>query len=153
MPDLLPVFQELRRRLSVHEDAFRVSENLTDANAARSRKQDAPAPGSSYLLLATPDPTYPDGRLFAAVQVGKRYVSYHLMCLYAEPALAGGISPELTRRRQGKSCFSFTRVDDALFDELADLTARGRELYAERGMLAPPGRPGRRRPGAAGTAG
>ena len=36
---------------------------------------------------------------------------------------------------QGKSCFNFTRVDDVLFSELDGLTARGHELYAERGLL------------------
>jgi hypothetical protein len=36
---------------------------------------------------------------------------------------------------QGKSCFNFTRVDEALFDELDGLTVRGHELYAERGLL------------------
>ena len=37
---------------------------------------------------------------------------------------------------QGKTCFNFSRVDDALFDELDALTERGRDLYAERGLLA-----------------
>jgi hypothetical protein len=31
---------------------------------------------------------------------------------YSEPELASEMSPELRRRRQGKSCFSFTRVDE-----------------------------------------
>lgn len=35
-------------------------------------------------------------------------------------------SPALRKRMQGKSCFNFTRVDDALFFELVDLTARCR---------------------------
>jgi hypothetical protein len=33
-----------------------------------------------------------------------------------------GISEELRRRMQGKSCFNFTAVDETLFEELADLT-------------------------------
>ena len=37
--------------------------------------------------------------------------------------------------KQGKACFNFTRIDEGLFDELADLTASGRELYAEQGLL------------------
>ena len=35
----------------------------------------------------------------------------------------------------GQTCFSFTQVDGALFDELDGLTARGHELYEERGLL------------------
>ena len=47
--------------------------------------------------------------------------------------MTSAISPELRRRMQGKSCFNFTKVDDGLFDELADLTERGRESYAAKG--------------------
>ncbi len=133
MPDLAVVYAELRRRLSVHEDAFLVSDNLTDANTAASRKVDEPSP-DTYVLLGAPTERYPDGQLFASVRIGKRYVSYHLMSVYMSPE-GPSIGPELTRRRQGKSCFNFTRVDDTLFDELADLTDRGRDLYEAEGLL------------------
>jgi len=77
----------------------------------------------------------------AATRVGKRYVSFYLMPIYVHPELVAGISPELGARRQGKSCFNFTRVDDELFAELADLAARtipgfrthAEELAAARG--------------------
>ncbi|HKG57735.1 MAG TPA: hypothetical protein VKA85_10850 [Candidatus Limnocylindrales bacterium] len=61
----------------------------------------------------------------AAIRVGKRYVSYYLMSVYERPQLLDGISPELRRRMQGKSCFNFTRVDDALMTELEALTRAG----------------------------
>ena len=35
------------------------------------------------------------------------------------------MSPDLRRRMHGKGCFNFTRVDEPLFAELADLTATG----------------------------
>ncbi len=133
VPDLPGVFATLREQLSSHEDAFAPSDNLTDANAAGGRKGDEGDPGS-YLLLGAPTDKYPDGQLFAAVRLGKRYVSYYLMSLY----LPGGdveLSPELAKRRQGKTCFNFTRIDDALFAELAALTERGREQYAAAGLL------------------
>jgi hypothetical protein len=136
MPDLAPVFDELRRRLSVHEDAFTVSTNLTDANRPDSRKVDDPSPGDTYMLLGAPHEKYPDGMLFAGVKQQKRYVSYYLMPAYTEAEVAGGISPELRKRMQGKSCFNFTQVDEGLFDELADLTGRGRDAYADKGWLA-----------------
>ena len=136
MPDLQPVFEELRRRMSLHEDVFRRSVNPTDANGPRSRKANDPAPETSYLLLGAPSDKYPDGLTFGGVNIGKRYVSYHLMCAYLQTELLGSMSPELRKRMQGKSCFNFTKVDDGLFDELAAITAKGRELYAERGWLA-----------------
>jgi hypothetical protein len=60
----------------------------------------------------------------AGTRLGKRYVSFHLMGVYAAPELLGDMSPELRRRMQGKSCFNFSTVDETLFGELAALTAR-----------------------------
>jgi len=138
MPDLRPVFEELRRRMSWHEDVFRRSFNATDANRSGGRKVDDPAPETSYLLLGAASEKYPDGLAFGGVQIGKRYVSYHLMCTYLSPDLLEAMSPQLRKRMQGKSCFNFTKVDEELFDELSALTARGRDLYATRGWLATP---------------
>lgn len=61
----------------------------------------------------------------AWVQVGKAYVSFHHMSVYARPELLKGVSKELRARMQGKSCFNFKTVDPALFAELEDLTVRG----------------------------
>ena len=65
----------------------------------------------------------------AGIRRGKRYVSYYLMSAYASPELAASMSPELRRRMQGKACFNFTRVDEALFDELARLTTTSFEPF------------------------
>jgi hypothetical protein len=61
---------------------------------------------------------------FGKVEIGKRYVGFHLMPVYMHPDLLDGVSPELRKRMQGKSCFNFTRTDPALLAELSDLTAR-----------------------------
>ena len=62
---------------------------------------------------------------FGAVRVGKAYVSFHLMPVYACPELLEAMSPELGKHMQGKSCFNFKRVDEKLFKELAALTKVG----------------------------
>ena len=72
---------------------------------------------------------------FGAVQTRKRYVSYHLMPVYVDPALLTPISEGLRKRMQGKSCFNFTKVDQALFDELAQLTENGYKTYEEAGYV------------------
>ncbi len=61
----------------------------------------------------------------AGTRLGKRYVSYYLMPIYASPELRAAVSPDLERRMQGKSCFNFSSVDEGLFAELDALTARG----------------------------
>jgi len=110
--------------------------NVTDANTSGSRKVVDPAPDTAYLLLGAASEKYPDGLAFAGVQLGKRYVSYHLMCMYLSPDLPESMSPGLRKRMQGKSCFNFTTVDEPLFDELSAITAKGRDLYAAQGWLA-----------------
>jgi hypothetical protein len=74
---------------------------------------------------------------FGAAQVKKNYVSYYLMPVYVFPDLMRDMSPELKKHMQGKSCFNFTRVEPALFEELAALTRKGferfqRELFSEK---------------------
>ena len=59
---------------------------------------------------------------FGGVRMGKNYVSYHLLSVYASPALLKTISPELKKRMQGKACFNFKQVDKKLFAELKTLT-------------------------------
>ncbi len=70
---------------------------------------------------------------FGAVQVKKNYVSFHLMPVYMFPDLLEGVSVELSKRMQGKSCFNFTRVQEQLFGELTELTQQGfARLQAEK---------------------
>ena len=73
----------------------------------------------------------------AGTRLGKRYVSYYLMGVYGDEGLDASISPELKRRMQGKSCFNFTKIDEALFRELAALTAKSiaRQPTITEGML------------------
>lgn len=67
-------------------------------------------------------------------RVGKRYVSFYLMSVYAMPDLVALISPELRRRKQGKSCFNFSTIDEPLMAELEAIMAAGMARQPE--MLA-----------------
>jgi hypothetical protein len=65
----------------------------------------------------------------AGIRRGQRYVSFYLMPVHASPELAASMSPELRRRMQGKACFNFTRVDEALFAELGRLATAGLDPF------------------------
>src|SRR5215472_9690909 len=86
--------------------------------------------GMEYTLVTrTPSP-FPQHKgepmFFGSVKAGKSYVSFHLMPLYMCPTLTGGISPELKKRMQGKTCFNFkTAQDRDSLEELKKLTAAG----------------------------
>ncbi len=68
---------------------------------------------------------------FGSVRVGKNYVSFYLMSIYASPDLLKGMSPELKKRMQGKSCFNFKEVDENLFKELDKLTKAGAARFSD----------------------
>jgi hypothetical protein len=72
---------------------------------------------------------------FAGLRQQKNYVSFYLMPVYVFPELLAGISPELKKRMQGKSCFNFKKVDDQLFQELAQLTQAGYNRYHAEGYV------------------
>jgi hypothetical protein len=78
----------------------------------------------NYYLEAPASEKYQKGLFFGAVQVKKNYVSYHLMPVYMYPGLLDGLSPDLKKHMQGKSCFNFKAEDKALFAELAALTKK-----------------------------
>jgi len=105
---LSPVFRRLREIFVLHVPPLVVTVD---------------APGN-YSLDA-PRPNLPASRrYFGGVRTTKQYVSFYLMPVDGLAALRDAISPALRRRMQGKSCFNFVAVDEPLFEELADLTAR-----------------------------
>src|SRR5262249_20901942 len=88
------------------------------------------------LWLVSKTPTYKNRPMhFAGVRLGKNYVSYYLMSVYASPEFIQGLSPGLKKRMQGKACFNFSEVDQQLFAELAQLTRAGFEKFKSMKLL------------------
>ncbi|MBB1062050.1 hypothetical protein [Marilutibacter spongiae] len=81
------------------------------------------APGNLYIEIPPATPGSKPG-FFGAVQTKKSYVSYHLMPVYEDPSLLEGVSEQLRKRMQGKSCFNFKSEDEALFKEIDALTRK-----------------------------
>jgi hypothetical protein len=72
----------------------------------------------------------------AWAEIGKAYVSFHLMAA-SDAGLRDAMSEELRARMQGKTCFNFVRQDEALFKELEQLTARGIDAFRRAGFVVP----------------
>lgn len=119
MTDLAEVFTRLRTILELHAEQL---ERTVDRDDELSLHTAHVLPNGSPLW-------------FGGVQVKKRYVSYHLMPVYVNPALLEGVSPGLRKRMQGKSCFNFTKIDPSLVEELAALTQAGYEDYRSKGYV------------------
>ncbi len=119
---------------------------MSDLNAVFTELRAILAPYAAKLDPKKDDPTelYIDTThmqknkkplFFGAVQVKKSFVSFHLMPVYLKPELLDGMSPELKRRMQGKSCFNFAEIDKRLFKELTAITKAGFASYKEQGFV------------------
>lgn len=114
MPTNFPeVFAALREILRRHAGKLVVTEDTA----------------SCFRLEGGMHPTHKKPFPIAWVAVGKAYVSFHHMGVYARPDLLKGMSKALRARMQGKSCFNFTSDDPALFAELEDVTVRGFDAF------------------------
>ena len=102
------VFSALRAILQRHTGKLVVSE-------------DSP---NRYCLQGGLHPKHKKPMPIAWVEIGKNYVSFHHLGVYARPGLLQDVSKKLKERMQGKSCFNFSSVDEPLFAELQELTVR-----------------------------
>ena len=117
--DFQPVFDELKQLLEPYAGQLKPNDR----------------PGDFQLIGPPVAKSKGKDVWFGAVKINKNYVSYHLMPVYACPDLLSGISPELRKRMQGKSCFNFTTVDQALFRELGALTKQGYQRFKKEGWV------------------
>jgi hypothetical protein len=69
----------------------------------------------------------------AWAEIGKSYVSFHLMALGAMPDT---MSKPLRARLQGKTCFNFSSPDPVLFAELEDVTKKSIAAFRKAGFCA-----------------
>ena len=129
---------------------------MADFAAVHSRLREILLPYGSEYVITRDDPAgvtlevpglegKPWGYV-AGTRVGKRYVSFYLMPVYASAELSASISPGLAKRRQGKSCFNFTTLDEPLFVELEGVAAKGSPGSAPRPRRSMPSGQVRRGP-------
>jgi hypothetical protein len=117
--DFSTIFARLRAILQEHASKFAVT-------------ADAP---NHYCLEIRYSPKFKKAFPVAWVKVSKSYVSFHYMPIYFAPILQKSLSAGLKARMQGKSCFNFKAVDEKLFAELRQLTAKGFEVSKKAGVV------------------
>ena len=116
MPDTFAdVFSALQAILQRHMGKLVVSENSP----------------TRYSLEGGLHPKHKKPFPIAWVEIGKNYVSFHHMGVYACPGVLKDFSPKLKARMQGKACFNFTSLDEPLFAELEELTVRAFEAFQQ----------------------
>ncbi|NUN08472.1 MAG: hypothetical protein HUU54_04775 [Ignavibacteriaceae bacterium] len=117
--DLKSVFEELKKVISPFTKKLKVTKDEK----------------SGYTVNADYSEKYKREIFFGGIEIKKIYVSYYLFPVYMFPDLLKGISTELKKRMQGKSCFNFDRQDKALFAELKNLTKQGFEKMKKEGYI------------------
>jgi hypothetical protein len=97
-------------------------------------KADTPTNYALYSRIPSPFPQHKGhGMYFGSVQIGKAYVSFHLMPLYMNERLTATISPALKKRMQGKTCFNFKVAPEAeIVTELEKLAGVGFKNFHDR---------------------
>ena len=118
-PNFQKVFAALREILKRHAGRLAITE-------------DSP---SRFCLSGGSHPKHKMPMLIAWVEIGKAYVSFHHMGVYARPDLLKGASKELKARMQGKSCFNFKSVDEILFEELESITVRAFDTFRDASFI------------------
>jgi hypothetical protein len=118
MTDLLPVFTRLKPLL----------EGIPGALVTA----DGP---EGYSLNAPYSAKWKKELFLGAVLIKKNYVSFYWMPVYMIPKLLDGLSPQLKKHMQGKSCFNFKMLDEPLFEELAGLLERSLKYIRDEGLL------------------
>jgi hypothetical protein len=128
-PDRAPVFRLLTTILRKHARGLSVTANSAGRYCLEGNIGPATlrAWGGTVKRATIP---------VAWAEIGKSYVSYHLMGVSGTAAPASGMSKELRARMQGKTCFNFKTADDALFEELDRLTAQSLASFRKAGFIS-----------------
>jgi hypothetical protein len=122
------VFDRLKTILQNHAGNFTVRPDTNDSYGLQGK------PGPATLKLwggKLKKPVMP----VAWIEIGKTYVSYHIMGLYANTALQNGLSKELKARMQGKTCFNFKNINETVFKELEQMTVKAIDDFKKLGYV------------------
>jgi len=111
-----PVFARLRKLLQAYEADFTITHDSPERYGLE-------APIGPATIRAWGGKVRTPKIPVAWVEMRKTYVSYHLMGINGHAKLIAGLSGPLRARMQGKTCFNFTTLDDALVRELQTVTA------------------------------
>jgi hypothetical protein len=116
--DFPAVFERLRSILKQHAGEFVVSEDSPTRYCLE-------APVGPATLQAWRGKKKRELIPVAWTEIGKAYVSFHHMALPVSSKLREGMSDDLSKRMQGKTCFNFRSESEVPVSELEMLTARG----------------------------
>jgi hypothetical protein len=127
-PTLEPIFARLRTILQKHAGQFIVATDTPHRYSLEGSVGPATLRAWGGTLKRRTIPV-------AWAEIGKSYVSFHLMAVAEGPRLRDALSTGLRARMQGKACFNFNTADESLFKELERVTARSLVAFRDAGFV------------------
>jgi hypothetical protein len=120
-PDLLPLFEELKKLLVPYEEHF-------------DPRRDEPGYYDLwYEHEVVVNDKKRDSVFFASLIVQKSYVGFYFMPVYTHEEAAELFGEELMKTLKGKSCFYIKDLSPTIRAQIEEALAIGLELYRERG--------------------
>jgi hypothetical protein len=126
-PEFQMVFDRLKTILQKHAGNFIIKPDTTVSYGLEGK------PGPAALKAwggKMKKPVMP----VAWIEIGKAYVSYHVMGLYTNTVLQNSMSKKLKARMQGKTCFNFKSINEELFKELEQITVKAIDDFKRMGF-------------------
>ena len=136
----MPGARELRCARSEADYTSLVSKETFEALkavlVAQSEGMEVSQDGPRGYSLQTAGPIELAGRhfpnlFFAAVKEGKNDTALHFFPIYSHPKRFADLPAALRKKLTGKSCFHFKTADPELLEAVAEMLARGREIFAD----------------------
>lgn len=123
-PELVPIFEEIKKRLLPYEKG---------AIKARGNT-------GGQITLVSEIEIEVEGRKkeevwFAAALIQKGYVGFYFMPIYIETEMKKIFKPELLKCLKGKSCFHIKKNDAVIMQQIEDALQAGYELYRQKGWV------------------
>ena len=119
-PELIPLFDDLKKLLAPYEKYFSPRKN---------------EPGYYDLWLereVVVDGRKRDSIYFAGLIIQKSYVGFYFMPVYTHEEAAGLFGNELMATLKGKSCFYIKELTPAIEQQIQDALKIGLRLYKKR---------------------
>lgn len=122
-PELIPIFNEIKRMLETYKTG-----NFTIREA------------SGQALLISEKPVVVNSKKreemwFASALIQKGYVGFYFMPVYGMKKVSDQIKPELMKCLRGKACFHIKKFDPILNNQIEEALKIGYSAYKEMGWI------------------
>jgi hypothetical protein len=124
-PELVPIFGELCKLLSVYEKGSIKLRGGKEGQIAMVSEKPVEIAGSIRKEL-----------WFAAALIQKGYVGLYFMPVHSKEEQAAVFEPALLKCLKGKGCFHIKVNDPVLFKQIKTSLKAGYQLYKERGWIS-----------------